>query len=98
MILPLSLKILIAVGILLILLFTIWKGRRKYIWPLIIIVIGLGAWQGLKEYNRTNKDPDNTPAEFIVVSNDLLKDFETGDLASLNNKYNDQIIEVTGLV
>lgn len=97
MILPLSLKILIAAGILLIILFIIWKSKRKYIWPLIIILIGLGIWQGLKEYNRTNKDLKNVKADIKISAMDLINEYEKNDSAS-NKKYLDKVLEVTGII
>ena len=97
MILPLSLKLLAAGGLLLLILLITWKKRRKILWPLFIIVAGVGIWQGLKEFNRTNKDPNSEPAKYEVNAADLLKEFESGDSSSLK-KYDDQIIEVSGMV
>lgn len=98
MVLPLSLQIVIAVLILLAILLIIMKGKRKPIVVLLVITIAIGAWLGLKEFNRTNKDPENQPPKYEVSANDLLKEFETGDSTALNKKYNDQIVQITGMV
>jgi hypothetical protein len=98
MILPLSLKIIGAAGVLLVILLIFWKKNRKYIWPFLVVAAGLGFWQGLKEYNRTNKDPETASAKYEVLVNDLLNEFETGDSAITNKKYDDQIIAVNGIV
>lgn len=98
MILPLSLKIIAGVLIILLLLLIFMKSRRKPLLFLLIITIGIGVWFGLKEYNRTNKDPENEPAKYEVAATDLLKEFQTGDSSALNKKYDDQIISITGMV
>ena len=92
---PLSLKILAVVAVILIVLFFVLKKRRKFIWPLIIIVIGLAVWQGLKEYNRTNKDLANVKADVKISSVDLIHEYELND-SSANQKYLDKVVETVG--
>ena len=98
MMLPLSLKIIGAAVVLIIILLIVSKKNRRYLWPLLVIALGLGFWQGLKEYNRTPQDPDKTPAKYEVAANDLLKEFENKDSIELNKKYSDQIIAINGIV
>ena len=99
MAIPLTLKIIIGIILVLIVfLFVTPKRKGKYILYAIILFVGVGVWQGLKEYNRTNKDPEKTPAKYEVAANDLLKEFENGDSIELNKKYGDQIIAINGIV
>lgn len=95
MILPLSLKILGAAAILLLLLLIVWKKQRKILWLLFIVVAGSGIWQGLKEYNRTNKDFLDVKADVKISAADLIHEYETNDSIA-NGKYLGKIVEVTG--
>ena len=95
MILPLSLKIIGAVGILLLLLLIFSKKNRKYIWPFLLIAIGLGIWQGLKEYNRKNQDLSNVKADIKISAADIIHEYEANDSAS-NQKYLGKVVEVDG--
>src|ERR1051325_1511063 len=95
MILPLSLKVIGAAVILLIILLFIWKSGRKLIWFLLVVAIGIGAWQGLKEYNRKNEDLGNVKADTKISAMNLIHEYETNDSAS-NQKYLGKIVEVDG--
>jgi len=103
MILPVSIKIVLAIAVVMVILLVIAliKKDRKRIWTLIILGLldaGAGLWLGLREYNRTNKDPLHAKAQFSVLANDLIKEFESGDSTVVNRKYNDAIVEVNGNV
>jgi hypothetical protein len=97
MILPLSLKLLGAAGLLLVILFIFWKKKRKYIWPLGVMVVGLGIWQGLKEYNRKNPDLADVKADIKIAAVDLIREYEVNDSAS-NRKFLGKILEIKGQV
>lgn len=97
MILPLSLKIIGAAGVLLLILFIFWKKNRKYIWPFLLIAIGLNIWQGLKEYNRKNQDLSNVKADIKISAVDIIHEYEANDSAS-NQKYLGKVVEINGNV
>lgn len=71
--------------------------RKKLIWLIILLAALGGAWYGYKEFNRTNKDLQKVKADFILLADDLLKDYETND-SNATKKYNGKIVEVTGYV
>jgi len=93
--LPLSLKIIGATVILLIILLFVWKNGRKFIWFLLVVTIGLGVWQGLKEYNRKNQDLQNVKADIKISAMNLIHEYEANDSAS-NQKYLGKVVEVDG--
>jgi hypothetical protein len=95
MMLPLSLKIIGATVILLIILLFVWKSGRKFIWFLLVVTIGLGVWQGLKEYNRKNQDLQNVKADIKISAMNLIHEYEANDSAS-NQKYLGKVVEVDG--
>lgn len=95
MLLPFSLKIIIGIGILLLILFFVLKRQRKLIGLLLLITIGVGIWQGLKEYNRPNKDVANVKADVKISAIDLIHEYETNDTLS-NQKYLGKVLEVNG--
>ena len=95
LLLPLYLKLLGAAAILLLVLLIVWKKQRKILWPLFIIIAGVGLWQGLKEFNRTNKDLANAKADVKISANDLIHEYETNDSAS-NQKFLGKVVEVEG--
>ena len=97
MMLPLSLKIIGAAVVLIIILLIVTKKNRGYLWPLFVIALGLGFWQGLKEYNRKNKDLSNVKADIKIAAVDLIREYEGNDSAS-NKKYLGKIVEVNGNV
>jgi uncharacterized protein (DUF1330 family) len=97
MLLPLSLKIIAGITILLLILFFVLKKQRKFIGLLIIITIGIGTWQGLKEYNRTNQDIADVKADVKISATDLIKEYEKSD-SFANKKYLGKIIEVSGAI
>lgn len=97
MILPLSLKIIAGIAILLLILFIALKRQRKFVGLLLVITIGIGAWQGLKEYNRTNRDIANVKADIKISATDLIHEFEKNDSLA-NKKYLGKIIEVSGAI
>jgi len=92
--LPLSVKISLAIFILLIILLFVIR-KRKIIIVLIALDIAFCTWQGLKEYNRTNKDFSNVKADVKITAVDLIKEFEVNDSIA-NKKYLDKTIETIG--
>src|SRR6185503_12276727 len=93
---PLILKIII--GIILFLLFLLFvtpKRKGKYILYAIIVFVGLGIWQGLKEYNRKNADLANVKADIKISATDLVHEYEVNDSAS-NQRYLGKVVEVEG--
>ena len=98
MILPLLIKIILAVLVVqVILLIIFWKKKRNLILISILIVGGIGAWQGMKEYNRTNKDLSKTKPDVKISVTDLIKEYEENDSIA-NQKYLGKIIELNGNV
>lgn len=97
MLLPLSLKIIAGITILLLILFFALKKQKKFIGLLIIITVGIGTWQGLKEYNRGNKDIADVKADVKISASDLIHEYETNDSLA-NKKYLGKIIEVNGAI
>lgn len=94
--LPLSLKVCVALFAILVILLVLIK-RRKIILILILLDIGFGVWQGFTEYNRTNKDISNVKADIKIEATDLIKQYESND-SSANKKFLDKITEITGPV
>lgn len=97
MILPLSLKIIAGIVLLLAILFLVFKKQRKMTGVLLIIAIGVGAWQGLREFNRTNQDMTEASAEVKVTSLDLIRSYEENDSLA-NRQYLGKILEVNGVI
>ena len=96
MAIPLTLKIIIGVLLfLIVLLFITPKKKGKYILFGIALFVGLGVWQGLKEYNRTNIDLNNVKADIKISAVDLIHEYEANDSSS-NQKYLGKIVEVDG--
>lgn len=62
---------------------------------LIILGIGFGVWQGLKEYNRTNKDLSTVRPDIKISVVDLIHEYETNDSVS-DQKYLGKVIETNG--
>lgn len=92
--LPFSLKIIL--GILVVLIILLFSIRNKrLIWILIILSVGLGAWLGISEYNRTNKDISNVKADVKIAATELIQQYESNDSAA-NKKYLGRIIETNG--
>jgi len=94
--LPFSLKIALGILVVLIILLFIVKNKRL-ISTLIILNVGLGAWLGISEYNRTNKDISNVKADIKITGTDLIHEYETNDSLA-NKKYLGKIIETSGNV
>ncbi|MER3463850.1 MAG: hypothetical protein C4329_04965 [Chitinophagaceae bacterium] len=63
----------------------------------VLILVGLAAWFGLKEYNRKNKDLAGEQAALTINAADLIAAFEK-DSASANKTYVDKVVAVTGRV
>ena len=61
----------------------------------MIPVLAIGAWQGLEEYNRKNKDLNKTKPDVKISAIELLKDYEANDSIA-NGKYLGKIIELSG--
>lgn len=72
--------------------------RKKILWLIVLVVIASGAWYGYKEFTRTNKDLSKVKPDVKISATDLIKEFEfeSDDSVSLNKKYTDNIIEITG--
>ncbi len=71
-------------------------SRKKTIWLVILVVAASGIWYGYREFTRTHADLTKLKADIKISADDLIKEFETGDSASVNKKYYEKIIEVTG--
>jgi len=67
------------------------------IWILITLNVGLGAWLGINEYNRTNKDISTVKADIKIPATDLIRQYENNDSLA-NKKYLGKIIEINGRV
>ena len=99
---PLSLKIITVVIIFLVILLiiTIRRRQRNLIRSLVILIllgIGFGVWQGLKEYNRTHDDLLGVKADINIAAADLIRAYETNDSLA-NQKYLGRIVETSGNV
>jgi tRNA_anti-like len=97
---PLPLKIVaIVLVVLVILLFVVIKKKEKgFIRPVIILIIlgiGFGVWQGLREYNRTNEDLSHVKADIKISAVDLIHEYEANDSAS-DQKYLGKVVEMDG--
>ncbi len=94
--LPFSLKIALGILVVLIILLFIVKNKRV-IGILIILNVGIGAWFGINEYNRTNKDISYVKADIKITATALIHQYETND--SLADKiYLGRVIETRGKV
>lgn len=72
-------------------------STKKIIWLIIILLLGIAAWYGYKEYNRTNKNLAEVKPDFKIDAISLLKEFENNDSLA-GSKYNGKVIEVKGMV
>ncbi|HYM94238.1 MAG TPA: hypothetical protein VET23_08870, partial [Chitinophagaceae bacterium] len=95
MFLPSSLKIIIGLLIVLVILFFFLKQKRKFIWPLIVVVIGIGIWKSIYLYNQKNPDIVNVKADVKIAATELIGEYEKNDSLS-NQKFLGKIIEVNG--
>lgn len=73
-------------------------SRKRIIWTLVMIAIIAGGYYGYKQYNRTNKMPRNTKASYFISADSLITQFESEDDSVFYKKYDDKIIEVTGVL
>jgi len=93
-------KTALAILVVLIILLVIAIRKRKFVWPVIILIIVVtvfAGWQGYKEYYRVNQDLDTVKADVKISAKDLIRDYETNDSVS-NQKYLGKVVEVTGYV
>lgn len=98
--LPLALKITLAILIVLLTVLLLSIRKRKFIRLIIFLIIldiGFGIWQGVKEYNRTNKDFSNVKADIKIIATDLIQQYETND-STADKKYLGKIIETSGVI
>jgi hypothetical protein len=72
-------------------------SKKKLIWTIVLVVIAGAAYYGYKEYNRTYKKLDKVKADFTIGADALISEFEAQDSVSYK-KYDDKIIEVTGVL
>jgi hypothetical protein len=73
-------------------------SRKRIIWTLVLIAVVAGVYYGYKQYTRTNKMPRNTKASFFITADSLIAQFESKDDSVYYKKYDDKIIEVTGVL
>ena len=71
--------------------------NKKLVWALIIFNVCLGAWLGISEYNRTNKDISRVKADIKITATELIHQYEAND-SSADKKYLGKIIETRGNV
>jgi hypothetical protein len=93
-------KTLAAILVVLVIFLIIAIRKKRFVRPvvlLILVTIGFGAWQGYKEYHRTNKDLGTAEADIKISATDLIHDYEKNDSVS-NQKYLGKVVEVTGYV
>ena len=96
--LPVTLKISLAILVLLVILLIIAIKKRKFFWIVILMIIAdisFSVWIGFKEYYRTNKDFTNVKADIKISAAELIHEFETSDSIG-NIKFSGRIIETTG--
>ena len=72
-------------------------SKKRIIWTLVLIAIAVGIAYGIYQYNRGNEMPSNTKAKFSLSADTLIAQFERED-SIYNKKYDDKIIEVTGIM
>lgn len=66
-------------------------------WLLLLLVITAAGWYAYKEFTRTHKDLAKVKPDFVLTARALLAEFEANDSAA-GKKFNDKIMEVSGLV
>jgi hypothetical protein len=62
---------------------------------IVLVVIGLGAFFGFKEWNRENADLSTSNASYSIAAPTLIEAFQK-DTAAAGKQYTDKIISVTG--
>lgn len=72
---------------------------RKKILIIVLLILAVAIMYGVKEFYRTRDDSKMITAKFKVTSIDILKEFETDEVAA-SNKYKGQdlVIAVTGAI
>ena len=70
---------------------------KKTVLLIILIVVVAGGIYAWREYNRKNPDLKQAKADYSVLAETLIKEFET-DKAASDKKYIGKNIEVTGSI
>ena len=70
-------------------------SRKKAIIVFLLLAAIVAAFIGYREYNRTNEDLSDVPADHKVEARDLISEFETNDTLAYN-KYRNKILSISG--
>jgi|GEM_PF-203959 len=95
---PLKVTAIVVIVLIILLIFLIVKKKRKLVLPVVVLTgfaIGFGAWNGLREYNRTNKDLVTVEADVKISTADLIREYEANDSVA-DQKYLGKVIEIDG--
>jgi energy-coupling factor transporter transmembrane protein EcfT len=93
---PLPMKIIIALlAFLIILLFVVKK--KKIIWLFIVLTAGAGVWYAVTLYNEKSPDYIHVNPDIKISTIAFIHEYETNDSAA-NIKYLDKVIETEGTI
>jgi len=72
-------------------------NKKKIIFILLAILLILGGYIAIRMYNKPHVNVAESDPDIVLLSNTLLDDFENDEI-SANEKYLEQIIQVTGKI
>lgn len=71
--------------------------NKKNILLLLAVLVILGGYLGIRMYNKPHVNVAESDPDLVLFSQTLLDDFESDEI-SANEKYLEQIIQVTGKI
>ena len=72
-------------------------SKKRIIWTVVLIAVAVGITYGVYQYTRGNEKLSNVKAKFSLSADTLIAQFEKQD-SFYYKKYDDKIIEVTGIM
>ena len=71
--------------------------KKKRVFAALLLILGVAAWFGYKEYTRSNRDLTDMRPDITIVASALIKEYEANDSLA-NKKFLGKIIETTGTI
>ncbi len=76
------------------------KNTKRILLVIVLLALGIGAWYGWSEWNRTEKDLTGARADFTISAQNLIAEFEkdTTAASAANRKFADKLLSIRGLI